>query len=1452
MKHQLNGQNDDDRMDKDQDSDDKGECKSHTLSHNYLQVTLNGKTVKAKVDTGADLNFISGKVVDELPIHLKNRFKPIQRKVLCANQSTATTRGLITLPIHIHNQKFSVNFTVFDHTSEEMFLGIPFFKQHKAKIDFYTNKITLCTSNPVHAISHCTLEPFSEAIIQGKLFRTTENSTPGLCTVFPAINTKGILIANTAVIAQEDMVPIRIFNGTAQKQKINRGERLATFDVWDDTVEAFYYNPESDQDIPQCSSAKMKNDKQKSDDYVPDIDWSKTEVNGEQMDQLKQLINEYSDCFVNPKTNKLGLTDLISCSIDTYSDSKPVHKYPYRMAPSQKEEMQKMVNQQMNQGLIEETQEGAWASPALLVKKPNGSFRMVIDYRALNAATIPKILRAPRLDDVLDSVGETKPKFFSVLDCTQGFHQIPLDPSSRNKTAFLTPHGKYRYKTMPQGLKTASATFQALMDILLRGIQFKYVCAYIDDVICYSNTFEQHLGHLREVLGRFRKANLKLHPRKCHFAVKKVTFLGHVLSPEGIKPNPDKVEVIKSYPKPKNLKQVRGFLGLTGFYRKYIKHYAIIAQPLYNLTKKDVTFKWSDECQEAFDKLKNHITSESILAFPDFNKPFVLATDASKLGIGACLSQVQDGEMKPIAFTGRGLSKAEGNYNVTEQELLAIVYAVQKFKVYLLGQKFKIDTDHKALKWLLSQNDTEGRIARWVNILQQYQFEVCHIKGKDNAVPDALSRRPYDTLRTEVDEVIDQFPDLDAIGAAMIKETAADKKAKSKRKVSKSKRSKKSKKSKKEEIPVLPEPTKSGKYKESEEEDDESIESMDKINSITHKANKRREKLRPQLQRTGNENWKEYDFSKENIMKEQARDEHCSKWIEFLQAGRLPEDQDQARKILVRQEEYIILEGILYHIHTSPGPKIRDATAQLVIPQNLKRNLLELHHDTALGGHTGAKRMISLFRTKYYWPGVTEDIEQYVRSCDKCIRAKPMSRKNTPEMQIREPVPAFLDTVIIDCLGPFPRSKNGNVYLTVVTDQMSRYTIAWPSRDIKGKTIAKKFWEKVVCIYGCPRRILSDNGACFVSEFFQNLCRMYNIKNVYSPSYYPKAQGETERMNRTILGQLRTLVSKKQTDWDEHIPALVFSINTTVNRLRGEMAYVLVFGKHPVFPAEVQLPEVLTNDKPAHEHLVDIVQTQAMVSEMAKEKLAEESKALKEYYDKKATENKIMVGNYVYVYHPTITVRKTKKKLVSPYVGPYMVAGYKSKNNVNLRRVSDGKFLPKAIHISRLKVGKVREDTSRWDPLPPGEGEDIAEDDIPDGCFEDPQVAPSENDSDSDSTPNRQGLRSKKKKTNKNKRSEDKEKVNKNNDTEKPRQKENDIVDVSDEVDKNLMKSDIVAGALLPNGKFRTIVRILNIRGSRANSDIKYQCNMTDGTTQWITKARANPALIKLAERWEY
>ena len=323
----------------------------------------------------------------------------------------------------------------------------------------------------------------------------------------------------------------------------------------------------------------------------------------------------------------------------------------------------------------------------MLVRKKDNSLRMCVDFRKLNSKTVKDAYPIPRIQDNLDSLNGAQ--WFSSLDCGMAYHQIPLEVSDRPKTAFATPRGGlYQYVTMPFGLCNAPATFQRIIEKVLVGLQWHILVLYLDDIVVFSKLVDQHITDLETVLGRLEQSGLKLKTKKCQFFSKEVTILGHTVSQNGIKPDLTKIEAVKRIPRPTNNSELRKFLGFTSYFRKFVKDYATIAKPLYNLTRESVTWKWTPECENAFQSLKENLTSYPVLAYPDVDGgQFILDCDASDYGIGAVLSQVQDGVERVIAYGSRTLNNAEENYCVTRREMLALVYFTKYFQEYLIWEK---------------------------------------------------------------------------------------------------------------------------------------------------------------------------------------------------------------------------------------------------------------------------------------------------------------------------------------------------------------------------------------------------------------------------------------------------------------------------------------------------------------------------------------------------------------------------------------------------------------------------------------------------------------------------------------------------------------------------------------------------------------------------------------------
>lgn len=384
-----------------------------------------------------------------------------------------------------------------------------------------------------------------------------------------------------------------------------------------------------------------------------------------------------------------------------------------------------------------------WSSPIWVVpKKLNASgtqkWRVVVDYRGLNQKTIDDKYPLPNINDLLDKLG--KCQYFSTLDLASGFHQIEMDQDDIEKTAFSTDQGHYEYTRMPFGLKNAPATFQRVMDNILRGLQNEKCAVYLDDIIIYSTSLQEHIEKLKSVFDRLRESNFKIQLDKSEFLKKEVAYLGHIVTPEGVKPNPNKVEAIKKYPIPKTTKQIKAFLGLLGYYRRFINNFAKLTKPLTKCLKRGAKIEHNTEFIECFEKCKSLLTNEPILKYPDFTKTFNLTTDASNVAIGAVLSQGKIGQDLPVAYASRTLNDSEQNYSVIEKELLAIVWATKYFRPYIFGRKFNIITDHKPLQWLFSLKDPNSKLLRWRIKLEEYDYNIMYKKGKLNSNADALSR----------------------------------------------------------------------------------------------------------------------------------------------------------------------------------------------------------------------------------------------------------------------------------------------------------------------------------------------------------------------------------------------------------------------------------------------------------------------------------------------------------------------------------------------------------------------------------------------------------------------------------------------------------------------------------------------------------------------------------------
>lgn len=461
---------------------------------------------------------------------------------------------------------------------------------------------------------------------------------------------------------------------------------------------------------------------------------------GNVTDQVKrqffQIINQYQDVF-DWNNDSLGCTPMIEHRIIT-EDVPPIRCRPYRMSPAEVDSLKGEIEKLSNLGVIRPSN-SPWSAPIILVKKKDGTYRLVIDYRKINAITKKDAYALPRIETLLDTLGTAS--VFSALDMRSGFYQVALAEDSIEKSAFATAQfGQWEYTRMPMGLCNSVGTFQRMVDLVFRDLINKSLVAYIDDLNCFSKTPEGHVEDLKKLFICVQKANLKLNVDKCFFFKEKLNFLGYVITKEGLETDPAKIEKIKDFPLPTTITQIKSFIGIASYYRRFIQNFAAIARPLHNLTKKNQN-TWNQEAIESFNKLKEALTNTPVLVRPDFDKPFILVTDASRVGLGAILTQLdEEGHEHPVQYISRGVRGSESNYGISKLECLAIIWSIKVFRPYLLGRKFTIITDHSAINGLIKSQEPTGILARWIAILNEYEFEVKYRPGRVNESADFLSR----------------------------------------------------------------------------------------------------------------------------------------------------------------------------------------------------------------------------------------------------------------------------------------------------------------------------------------------------------------------------------------------------------------------------------------------------------------------------------------------------------------------------------------------------------------------------------------------------------------------------------------------------------------------------------------------------------------------------------------
>ena len=817
--------------------------------------------------------------------------------------------------------------------------------------------------------------------------------------------------------------------------------------------------------------------------------------------ELEELLEKFRDVFPADLPLNLPPEREIFMRIPVKEGSDPPCQAPYRLHEDAKQTVEETIRYLMDHGLVRESL-SEYGAPITLAKKPDGTWRFCTDYRRLNSITKEAKYPIPRIEDCLDKLRGAK--YFSKLDLRSGYWQVRIHPEDVEKSAFRTHLGHYEWMVVPFGLQGAPSCFQRLMNHYLRPYLGKFCIVYIDDILIYSRTKEEHLQHLELILQILREKELYAKGSKCDLMRTQVSFLGYIVKHSTIMTDPSKIEAVQNWEPPTTVRELRSFLGLCNFYRKFVKDYAKIAKPLTNLTSstefeakfgrkftKTASLELGDKEKPAFETLKKALTEAPCLVIYDPTKPTEVWADASweNGAVGAALMQDHGNGWQPVAFMSKVMNKAQRDYATFEQELLALKLAFDEWKHYLLPLQFVARTDHNGLKYLKTQKTLNQRQWHWLAFFSEFQFELFYRPGAKMQVPDALSRKPHTQ---------DDLKDLLRICDADNKNDV--------------------------EIRI---PTSKG---------------------ITTVCLTLKSQMNKKVQQ------KDLDLSSWEYKDDKDFGEIFKVLTEISTKPSKNIDKPPSFQL------YDLRDNKLWWLDRTQNDRI-------CVPLQYRIQVIREFHDTPVAGHLGIDKTYHSIRRYFYWPNMKRTIEDYVSTCDSCQKHKVWTQKRYRDPKIPMPSTEPWATVSIDFCGPFPKTHRGNDFVMAVTCTLIKESLFCPCKTtITSSGTAKLYVDQVFRYKGCPQKIISDRGPQFVAKFWQTLWKLLGTTSALTASYHPQAN-PIERDNRTFEDGLKSFVNARQDDWDDRLILFEFAFNNTVNPSTGQTPFYLGQGRHPRLPS---------------------------------------------------------------------------------------------------------------------------------------------------------------------------------------------------------------------------------------------------------------------------------------------
>ena len=1322
-----------------------------SVKHLYAFGTVYGSKAKVFIDSGSSCSIVSPDFVKVLGF--EDKIEPCGVVIRSFSGEIIPIRGQIQLELTMGGQAVRQKFLITNcmNHDDDILVGLDYMKKGKIVLD--VPKAELVT--PYGATKFITKPRSVESVKKIRCWETTtvpgstvsyvKGSIPGkekgwntsglfFSSRNRAVET-GMLVANSLVCSEGNIVVLQVINPGDEPLTIYKGGVLGNINPVE-TVKAIYgvhkvtgsakevRKGEKERKLVTETRARQVWDRET---LFSKLRIEEMEITKDQKENMKDLVWKYRECF-SVDSMDLGCCNMYKADIHLKPDAK-AKWIANRQAPYQlRGIMDKKIKEMEGAGIVEKYGGNSpWNSPTMLVKKEGSNeYRVVQDARYLNSQTQPDAYEMPNMQRVLDDLRECQ--YLSTMDITSSFNQIELSERSKPLTAFMHNSEQYVLNRMTMGTRNSSAKFCRMIDRLLGKVPFTSVLAYIDDLLVGSKDFESHVERLRFVFGKIQGANLKLKPSKCFLFRKEISFLGYKLSKEGIKIDDSRIQPILDLKPPTNVKGVQSLIGIFNFNRNFIKDFAGLTKPLYQLLKKETKFEWTKECEESFNALKKAMTTAPCLALPDLenaNGTFRVEVDASGLAWGAVLSQEIGGKRKTIAYYSKCIPKFKRKLGASRLEFLGLYHALKHWKNYLLHTHFEVLTDCIALTNLETLFKKSSTIQqRQMQELQDYNMTITHISGVSNVQADFLSRNNYEhqsvTIGTQTN-----FGKVtgNVTGNVTGKDTGYITGNVTGKAIGKAAGKVKGKGA----VMMIGD---NGTVEQETSGDDiggfeseykfihvgkgwqghRNLETIWEKVRLTQRAPELVGRIVEEQEYPGVEESVMYDqnpperkitlVTMEEIRQETAKDPVLSMVAGWLEKGEKPlsiQNTMQPAPLISLWKSYNLLsqkDGIVYRKWSALKPPFIERDL-IVVPHTLQEKLLTYYHCGILSIHAGVETCLGNCLRRFWWSKMREEFQLFIGACVKCNQIK------RPTAYLKAPLQPILNTDFNDCIAIdhiVPSLEKvcfgGYRYILTIVDCFSNYLVAVPVRTQSAEETVKVLMNSWVLKHGVFKSILSDNHKSFCSELYTGIMEAFGVEVRKCSSYKSSTNGRVERQNERINGALRAVVPVgKYGSWVKYLPYVVSALNTFKNKHTGFSANFLVYGR------ELRLPQEFFVDQETEESEEEAVPVATKAYRKyrkikdsfykARENAKVQAGYMKTQYDKKANLHVFKAGDHCF-----LLINGEKGKFQPRWKGPVLIVKRISDHNYIVLRDPEGQVY-ETVNIQRMKPYK----PNRYSPV---------------------------------------------------------------------------------------------------------------------------------------------------------